>query len=116
MLSAAAREIGAGHLDRRLEPETADEFGSLVEAFNSMALLRDLSGGDYPAKPAYQAYATLAHQLAEAIPIGVGPVHTHVYDPRADRGNENEIYDYRYTRDTTTIDVLWRTTTSRAPL
>jgi two-component system, NtrC family, nitrogen regulation sensor histidine kinase NtrY len=37
MLSAAAREIGAGHLDRRLEPETADEFGSLVEAFNSMA-------------------------------------------------------------------------------
>ena len=37
MLAAAAREIGAGHLDRRLEPETADEFGSLVEAFNSMA-------------------------------------------------------------------------------
>jgi two-component system, NtrC family, nitrogen regulation sensor histidine kinase NtrY len=37
LLSAAAREIGAGHLDRRLEPETADEFGSLVEAFNSMA-------------------------------------------------------------------------------
>ena len=37
MLSAAAREIGAGHLDRRLEPETADEFGSLVDAFNSMA-------------------------------------------------------------------------------
>jgi two-component system nitrogen regulation sensor histidine kinase NtrY len=36
LLSAAAREIGAGHLDRRLEPETADEFGSLVEAFNSM--------------------------------------------------------------------------------
>ncbi len=37
LLSAAAREIGAGHLDRRLEPETADEFGSLVDAFNSMA-------------------------------------------------------------------------------
>jgi two-component system, NtrC family, nitrogen regulation sensor histidine kinase NtrY len=37
MLSAAAREIGAGHLDRRLEPETFDEFGSLVEAFNTMA-------------------------------------------------------------------------------
>jgi two-component system nitrogen regulation sensor histidine kinase NtrY len=36
LLSAAAREIGAGHLDRRLEPETADEFGSLIEAFNSM--------------------------------------------------------------------------------
>jgi two-component system nitrogen regulation sensor histidine kinase NtrY len=37
MLAAAAREIGAGHLDRRIEPETADEFGSLVEAFNAMA-------------------------------------------------------------------------------
>jgi two-component system nitrogen regulation sensor histidine kinase NtrY len=37
MLSAAARDIGAGHLDRRLEPETFDEFGSLVENFNVMA-------------------------------------------------------------------------------
>jgi two-component system nitrogen regulation sensor histidine kinase NtrY len=37
MLAAAARNIGAGHLDHRLEPETSDEFGSLVEAFNLMA-------------------------------------------------------------------------------
>jgi len=37
MLSDAASEIGAGHLDRRLEPETADEFGALVESFNRMA-------------------------------------------------------------------------------
>jgi two-component system nitrogen regulation sensor histidine kinase NtrY len=37
MLAAAARDIGAGHLDHRLEPETSDEFGSLVEAFNTMA-------------------------------------------------------------------------------
>lgn len=36
-LAAAAREIGAGHLDHRVEPETRDEFGSLVEAFNAMA-------------------------------------------------------------------------------
>ncbi|HSK09883.1 MAG TPA: ATP-binding protein [Vicinamibacterales bacterium] len=36
-LAAAAREIGAGHFDQRLEPETSDEFGSLVEAFNTMA-------------------------------------------------------------------------------
>jgi two-component system nitrogen regulation sensor histidine kinase NtrY len=36
-LSSAAREIGAGHLDHRVEAETADEFGSLVEAFNTMA-------------------------------------------------------------------------------
>jgi two-component system nitrogen regulation sensor histidine kinase NtrY len=37
MLAAAANEIGAGHLDHRVEPETGDEFGSLIEAFNRMA-------------------------------------------------------------------------------
>jgi len=37
MLSAAAREIGAGRLDQRVEPETNDEFGALVDAFNAMA-------------------------------------------------------------------------------
>ena len=37
MLAAGAREIGAGHLDHRIEPETRDEFGSLIEAFNAMA-------------------------------------------------------------------------------
>jgi two-component system nitrogen regulation sensor histidine kinase NtrY len=37
MLSAAAREIGAGRLDQRVEPQSNDEFGSLVEAFNAMA-------------------------------------------------------------------------------
>jgi two-component system nitrogen regulation sensor histidine kinase NtrY len=36
-LAAAAREIGAGRLDQRVEPESSDEFGSLVEAFNTMA-------------------------------------------------------------------------------
>src|SRR4051794_23911858 len=43
MLSAAAREIGAGHLDQRVELQSNDEFGSLVEAFNSMA--RELAAG-----------------------------------------------------------------------
>ncbi len=37
MLAAAAREIGAGRLDQRVEPQSNDEFGTLVEAFNSMA-------------------------------------------------------------------------------
>jgi two-component system nitrogen regulation sensor histidine kinase NtrY len=36
-LAAGARELGAGHLDHRIEPDTRDEFGSLVEAFNAMA-------------------------------------------------------------------------------
>ena len=37
MLAAGAREIAAGHLDHRIAPETRDEFGGLIEAFNSMA-------------------------------------------------------------------------------
>src|SRR6202049_3318890 len=37
MLAAAAREIGAGRLDQRVEPQSNDEFGSLVEDFNAMA-------------------------------------------------------------------------------
>jgi two-component system nitrogen regulation sensor histidine kinase NtrY len=37
MLATAANEIGAGHLDHRVEAETRDEFGSLIEAFNRMA-------------------------------------------------------------------------------
>jgi two-component system nitrogen regulation sensor histidine kinase NtrY len=37
MLSAAAREIGAGRLDQRVEPQSNDEFGALIDAFNAMA-------------------------------------------------------------------------------
>ena len=36
-LSEAAREIGAGHYDHRIQHEAADEFGAMVEAFNTMA-------------------------------------------------------------------------------
>jgi two-component system nitrogen regulation sensor histidine kinase NtrY len=37
MLAVAANEIGAGHFDYRVEAETRDEFGSLIDAFNRMA-------------------------------------------------------------------------------
>lgn len=37
MLSIAAREIAQGHYDQRIEHEAADEFGSMIEAFNAMA-------------------------------------------------------------------------------
>jgi two-component system nitrogen regulation sensor histidine kinase NtrY len=37
MLSAAAREIGAGRLDQHVEPQSNDEFGALVDAFNAMS-------------------------------------------------------------------------------
>src|SRR3970040_606361 len=37
MLSAAAREIGAGRLDQRVEPQSNDEFGALIDAVTAMA-------------------------------------------------------------------------------
>ncbi|MFN2447732.1 MAG: ATP-binding protein [Vicinamibacterales bacterium] len=37
MLSVAAREIGAGHYDLRIEHEATDEFGSMIDSFNAMA-------------------------------------------------------------------------------
>ncbi len=37
MLSAAAREIGAGRLDQHVEAQSNDEFGALVDAFNAMS-------------------------------------------------------------------------------
>jgi two-component system nitrogen regulation sensor histidine kinase NtrY len=37
MLAAAADEIGAGHLDHRVDAQVGDEFSSLIEAFNRMA-------------------------------------------------------------------------------
>ena len=37
LLSDAAKAIGAGHYDYRIEHEGSDEFGSMVEAFNAMA-------------------------------------------------------------------------------
>jgi two-component system nitrogen regulation sensor histidine kinase NtrY len=36
-LAAAAKEIGAGRLEQRVEAGSNDEFGALVEAFNTMA-------------------------------------------------------------------------------
>ena len=37
LLATAAREIGAGRLDQRIEPQSNDEFGALTDAFNTMA-------------------------------------------------------------------------------
>ena len=37
MLATAADEIGAGHLDHRVNVQVGDEFASLIEAFNRMA-------------------------------------------------------------------------------
>jgi hypothetical protein len=104
-----AQQTGVEHVDWfQLE----DAFNTPRTAFNSMAILKDLSGGDYAAKQAYTAYSTLARLLEGARPSGTGPVNTHVYAAGADRGNPDDVYDYRYIDGTTTIDVIWRVTGS----
>ena len=50
LLAAGARAIGQGHFDHRIEPETADEFGQLVEAFNTMAGELEQSRGEVQRK------------------------------------------------------------------
>ena len=37
LLADGAQRIGTGQLDHRIEPESSDEFGAMVEAFNTMA-------------------------------------------------------------------------------
>ena len=76
MLAAAAREIGAGRLDQRVEPQSNDEFGSLIEAFNAMA-------GELADQPP-QARALDDRARAQA-PRGRRPPPLHRDDPRAHR-------------------------------
>jgi hypothetical protein len=85
-----------------------DAFNNLGREWSGAAIVRNYDGSSYAPKPAYYAYRTLAQQLAGAVVAGTGPAHTHVYDPSQPYVNDNGIYDYRYTRGTTTIDVLWR--------
>ena len=85
-----------------------DAFNNLGRVWSGAAIVRDYSASSYSPKPAYYAYQTLAQQLAGATPAGTGPAHTHAHKATADFGNHDETYDYRYTRGTTIIDVLWR--------
>ena len=50
VLAAGAREIGQGNFGYRIEPETADEFGRLVDAFNTMAGELELSRAEVQRK------------------------------------------------------------------
>ena len=52
-LAEGARAIGAGHLDVRLTPETSDEMGSLVEAFNMMAAELETNRGKLEGRRRY---------------------------------------------------------------
>lgn len=85
-----------------------DAFDDPGREWGNADILHDFDGAGYPAKPAYHAYRTLQARLDGAVPQGTGPVNTHTYAPDVSAFfSGNGVYDYRYTRDTTTIDVLW---------
>lgn len=87
-----------------------DAFNDHTREWSYAALVHDYDGTGYPTKPAYAAYRTLVAQLGDAVPVGVGPANQHVWtfdsnNPYAATGSV--VYDYRYTRGPTVIDVLW---------
>ena len=61
LLADGARRIGTGHLDHRIEPESSDEFGAMVDAFNTMA--EDLSASQ---RRLVQSRGDLEHKPREA--------------------------------------------------
>ncbi|MDE3166702.1 MAG: HAMP domain-containing protein, partial [Acidobacteriota bacterium] len=93
MLAAAAREIGAGRLDQRVEPETNDEFGSLVEAFNAMA-------GELAATITEGAFEYLDGPIlrvtAPDTPIPFSPPLEEAFLPNAEKVLDKARWLYRY--------------------
>ena len=61
VLADGARRIGTGHLDYRLEAQPADEFGAMVEAFNTLA--EDLSASQ---RTLVRSRGDLEHKTREA--------------------------------------------------
>jgi hypothetical protein len=106
-----AQQSGAQHLSWF---QFEDAFDNPGRTWGNAAIVRQLSGGTYPLKPAYSAYQALATALADATPAGPGPLHSHVYDPANPFVGSGGTYDYRYTRGGQTIDVLWRPSDSLA--
>lgn len=85
-----------------------DAFDDSNRMWGNGAIVHNYDGTGYPLKLAYYAYRTLARQLRDAAVAGIGPLHTHQYDPSQPYTNSGGTYDYRYRRGTTLIDVLWR--------
>ncbi len=61
LLADGARGIGTGHLDHQFEQESSDEFGAMVEAFNTMT--EELSAGQ---RTLVRSRGELEHKTREA--------------------------------------------------
>jgi hypothetical protein len=96
-----AQQLGVQHVSWF---QFEDAFDNPNRVWGNAAIVRNFNGSNYPAKPAYLAYASLAARLQGAQPLGFGPAHTHVYNADAPSGG---VYNYRYQQGTDVLDVLW---------
>ena len=64
MLADGAKRLGTGHLDHRLEAQSADEFGAMVEAFNTLA--GDLSASQRTLVRSRETWSTRPAKLSAA--------------------------------------------------
>ena len=98
-----AQQLGIQHTNW-LQYEDAFDGG---HPFSGSAMVENYNGTTYLKKPAYLAYQTMTFWLNGATPLGArAGVHTHVYNPSG--LNNGGVYDYRYVKGTTEIDVIWR--------
>jgi hypothetical protein len=96
-----------------------DAFNNPNRLWGNTALLRNFDGATYPEKPAFKALQTLASVVGNAVPIGIGPAHTYVYDESRPFENRRGTYHYRYQLGARVVHVLWRpddTATAEFPL
>lgn len=102
---AIALALGVQHLNYFQFEDKFD--GSLGNFWEEASILHTKDQG-YRPKQAYGAYAVLTQQLAGAQFVGMGPLNTFRYDPRAQR-NPAARYHLRFNgRENMLIDVLWR--------
>ncbi|NJM07577.1 glycoside hydrolase family 5 protein [Candidatus Gracilibacteria bacterium] len=98
-----AQQTGVQHTSYFQFEDAFDDDG---REWSNAAIVRNYTGSAYPPKPAYNAYRVLSSQLRNAVPVGIGPAHTHQYDAENFNGSGG-VYHYRYTRGSAIIDVLW---------
>ena len=93
MLAVAANEIGAGRFDHRVEAETRDEFGSLIDAFNRMA--SDLSTSRRRLERSAIELEAEAPRCGGAAPVRRDDPATHCYGCRLSGHGRQHPHDER---------------------
>jgi nitrogen fixation/metabolism regulation signal transduction histidine kinase len=73
-LSRATRLVAAGRFDERLEADTADELGRLVDDFNTMTRMLAAQRAELARANQLKAWAEMARQVAHEIKNPLTPI------------------------------------------